>query len=127
MFGSHWGLNTRYADKSDGESYLVAVEKPFYRLNAPWSFALTLEQDSQDINEYLLVFECFHRFAVYSRHLNGTFTIKCWTAGYTKGDVSAPNPVFEVIFIWHVWILHDLSDQFHFGIIPFEALVTSLF
>jgi len=54
MFGSHWGLNTRYADKSDGESYLIAVEKPFYRLNAPWSFALTLDQDSQDINEYLL-------------------------------------------------------------------------
>jgi len=54
MFGSHWGLNTRYADKSDGESYLIAVEKPFYRLSAPWSFALTLDQDSQDINEYLL-------------------------------------------------------------------------
>jgi outer membrane protein assembly factor BamA len=54
MFGSHWGLNTRYADKSDGESYLIAVEKPFYRLNAPWSFALILDKDSQDINEYLL-------------------------------------------------------------------------
>ncbi|WP_139056485.1 BamA/TamA family outer membrane protein [Rheinheimera sp. A13L] len=54
MFGSHWGLNTRYAEKSDGESYLIAIEKPFYRLHAPWSFALTLDQDSQDINEYLL-------------------------------------------------------------------------
>lgn len=54
MFGSHWGLNTRYADKSDGESYLIAVEKPFYRLNAPWSFALIMDKDSQDINEYLL-------------------------------------------------------------------------
>ncbi|MBU1621286.1 MAG: BamA/TamA family outer membrane protein [Gammaproteobacteria bacterium] len=54
MFGSHWGLNTRYADKSDGESYLIAIEKPFYRLHAPWSFALTLDQDNQDINEYLL-------------------------------------------------------------------------
>ena len=54
MFGSHWGLNTRYADKSDGESYLIAIEKPFYRLNAPWSFALTLDKDSEDINEYLL-------------------------------------------------------------------------
>lgn len=53
MFGSHWGLNTRYADKSDGESYLVAVEKPFYRLSAPWSFAVTLDKDSQDLNEYL--------------------------------------------------------------------------
>lgn len=53
MFGSHWGLNTRYADKSDGESYLLAVEKPFYRLNAPWSFAITLDKDSVDINEYL--------------------------------------------------------------------------
>lgn len=54
MFGSHWGLNTRYADKSDGESYLIAIEKPFYRLHAPWSFALTLDHDSQNINEYLL-------------------------------------------------------------------------
>lgn len=53
MFGSHWGLNTRYADKSDGESYLIGIEKPFYRLNAPWSFAMTLDKDSEDINEYL--------------------------------------------------------------------------
>ncbi len=54
LFGSHWGLNTRYADKSDGESYLIGIEKPFYRLQAPWSFALTLDKDSEDINEYLL-------------------------------------------------------------------------
>ena len=54
LFGSHWGLNTRYADKSDGESYLIGIEKPFYRLHAPWSFALTLDKDSEDINEYLL-------------------------------------------------------------------------
>lgn len=54
LYGSHWGFSTRYADKSDGKSYLLALERPFYRIQAPWAFAVSYNKDNEHVNEYYL-------------------------------------------------------------------------
>ncbi len=40
LFGSRWQLETEYADNSDGTVKKLAIERPFYALDARWSAGL---------------------------------------------------------------------------------------
>lgn len=52
LFGSWWRLDLDYADSSDGYLHQVALARPFYALDAPWSFAVTTATDESLVTRY---------------------------------------------------------------------------
>lgn len=54
IFGNHWRTSMFYADNSDGESYLLNLEKPFYRLNSERAYGFTIAKNIKDLTEYWL-------------------------------------------------------------------------
>ncbi|MCH8537660.1 MAG: BamA/TamA family outer membrane protein [Alkalimonas sp.] len=52
MFGSYWSSRLQYADNSDGESYAIALDRPFYRLSSPWAMGLELNKGKDELREY---------------------------------------------------------------------------
>jgi hypothetical protein len=47
LFGSRHALEARYADNSDGSSWLLEVERPFYALDARWAGGVQLSRVDQ--------------------------------------------------------------------------------
>jgi hypothetical protein len=47
MFGTWWGLQAQAANNSDGRTYLLDVEHPFFAMNTRWAGGINLRDDER--------------------------------------------------------------------------------
>ncbi len=52
LLGSWWHLGLDYADSSDGYLHAATLERPFYSLDTPWSFAVTASSGLSTVSRY---------------------------------------------------------------------------
>lgn len=52
IFGSFWNTSVGYKKNSDGNNYLISVNRPFYRLSSPWALGFDIDRVTEDVNEY---------------------------------------------------------------------------
>lgn len=52
LFGQFWNGTLAYSNNSDGDNYLLSVNRPFYRLSSPWALGFEVQSTTEDVFEY---------------------------------------------------------------------------
>ncbi len=89
LFGSRWTLGASYANSNDGSNRGIAVGRPFYSLDAPWSTTFKALQFKRTVSRYSQgeIADQFQRDETYYEASGGISSglIEGWTKRWTGG------------------------------------------
>jgi hypothetical protein len=128
LLGSHWRLDTQYADASDGEGTRFDLERPFHALDARWAAGVRFRSESRIDS----VYDNGNVVARFGTHERVRTLYGGWSAGLRDGvatrwsfglthderhasqvDPAAPGPLPDDHDLVYPWVRFDwIEDEF---------------